>query len=53
MNVERIFNTDSNISFEDIILSLIEHKIDRLVDDYYHRNKVNTATSHKERNVSA
>ncbi|MGE8203054.1 hypothetical protein ACQKP0_00600 [Heyndrickxia sp. NPDC080065] len=52
LKVERIFNGESKISFEEIILSLVDKKIDRLVDDYYHQNKVNIA-SHEERNVSA
>lgn len=53
IKVERIFDNDSKISFEEVILSLVNKKIDRLVDDYYHQNKVNIATSREERNVSA
>ena len=53
LKVERIFDKDSKISFEEIVLSLVDKKIDRLVDDYYHQNKVNNTTSHDERNVSA
>ncbi|MBA2879324.1 hypothetical protein HNR63_002396 [Anoxybacillus kamchatkensis] len=53
MEVERIFNNNSNITFEDIIFSLIGKEVDRLIDDYYHQNKfkVDTATSHEEGNV--
>lgn len=53
MKVERVFNNNSNITFEDIILSLIDKEVDRLIDDYYHQNKVNTATSHEEGDVLA
>ncbi|MBV7508897.1 hypothetical protein KW850_27220 [Bacillus sp. sid0103] len=49
MEIERIFNENTNITFQDIINSLINEKIDRIVNIYYSQDKVNTTTSHVER----
>lgn len=49
MNIERIFNEQTNVTIHDIIQSLVEEKIDLLIKEYYHQDKVNIATSHLER----
>lgn len=49
MKVERIYANDSNLTFEDILLTLV----DDLVKEYYDQNRVNTATSHDERKNAA
>ncbi len=41
------------MSFEDILLTLIDDKIDRLLQEYYDGDRVNTATSHDERKNAA
>lgn len=46
--IERVFNESSNLTIEQAIQSLVEEKIDSLLEDYYHQGKVNTATSHVE-----
>jgi hypothetical protein len=45
MKIERMFNTESNLSLQDVIQSIIKEEIDRLVVNYYDQCKVNTATS--------
>ncbi|MGG2093984.1 hypothetical protein AB1283_15155 [Bacillus sp. S13(2024)] len=51
MKVERIFNEDTNVTIRDIIQSLINEKIDTLISNYYHQNKVNTAASSEKENA--
>jgi ferritin-like protein len=48
MIIERFFNEDTNVTIQDIIQSLIEEKIDSLIEEYYYQDKVNTTTSHVE-----
>ncbi|MFJ5622949.1 hypothetical protein ACIQD3_09460 [Peribacillus loiseleuriae] len=48
MEIERVFNEQSNTTFEDIFKIIIEEKIDALVSEHYYQSKVNTATSHVE-----
>lgn len=48
MKVERIFNLNSNITIQELLQSVINEKIDTLINDYYHQIKVNTATSRVE-----
>lgn len=53
MDIKRVFNESTNTTIQDIIHSLIDAKIDTLIDEYYHQDKVNTATSHAEgKNIS-
>ena len=51
MQIERIFNDKSELTLEDIILSLVDKKVDKLISNYYHPNKVSTTTSPIERDV--
>ncbi|MEK4264160.1 hypothetical protein [Paenibacillus sp. FSL L8-0499] len=53
MQVERIFNKESMLSIEDIMLSIIDEKVDSIIQDYYHNNQVNTSTSHNEGKYAA
>ncbi len=53
MQVERIFNNENKLSFEDIIQTLIDERVDSLIRSYYDRNQVNTVTSHDERKNAA
>lgn len=53
MKVERIFNNEYKLSFEDIIQTLIDEKIDNLIGSYYDRTQVNTVTSYDERKNAA
>ncbi|MBY6088211.1 hypothetical protein [Priestia flexa] len=48
MNIERVFNEDSNITLHDTLKSMVNEMIDRLVSIYYSQDKVNTTTSHVE-----
>ncbi|AZV43106.1 hypothetical protein [Peribacillus asahii] len=48
MEIERIFNKNTNITFQDTLNSLINEEIDKLVSLYYSQDKVNTTTSHVE-----
>ncbi|WP_286230565.1 hypothetical protein [Neobacillus mesonae] len=48
MNIERVFNEQTNITIHEIIRSIVKEKIDSLIYDYYHQDKVNIATSHVE-----
>lgn len=53
MEIKRVFNESTNTTIQDIIQSLIDAKIDTLIDEYYYQDKVNTTTSHAEgKNVS-
>lgn len=52
MKIERVFSTESHITIQDIIHSLINIKIDSVINKYYHQNKVNTAASSKKENVA-
>lgn len=45
MNIERYFNNQTNLTLQEIIQSLLEEKIDTLIDEYYYQDKVNTTTS--------
>jgi hypothetical protein len=49
MQIERIFNTKSGMSFNDILQTIIDEKVDSLVKYQYDHNQVNTVTSHDER----
>jgi hypothetical protein len=49
MEIERIFNENTNITFHNVLNSLINEKIDSLISIYYAQDKVNTTTSHVER----
>lgn len=53
MQIERIFNNENKLSFEDIMHALIDEKVDRLIRSYYDHNQVNTVTSHDERKNAA
>ncbi|WFA83413.1 MULTISPECIES: hypothetical protein [Paenibacillus] len=53
MQVERIFNIEHKMSFEDIMQTLIDEKVDSLIRSYYDHNQVNTVTSHDERKNAA
>ncbi|WP_158560405.1 hypothetical protein [Paenibacillus contaminans] len=53
MQVERISNNDNKLSFEDIIQTLIDEKVDSLIGSYYDRTQVNMVTSHDERKNAA
>ncbi|MGE8081633.1 hypothetical protein [Peribacillus loiseleuriae] len=48
MEIERFFNENTNITFQDTLNSLINEQVDRLVSIYYSQDKVNTTTSHAE-----
>lgn len=45
MTIERIFNTKSPISLEDIFQSILNEKIDALIEEFYDSNKVNSTDS--------
>ncbi|MED4533219.1 hypothetical protein [Metabacillus fastidiosus] len=48
MNIERIFNENTNITLQDAFNSMVNETIDSLLSIYYSQDKVNTATSHIE-----
>ncbi|HDR7656212.1 MULTISPECIES: hypothetical protein [Bacillus] len=48
MNIERVFNTKNEIKMEDIINSIINDKIDKIIENHYAFNKVNSTTSTKK-----
>lgn len=48
MNVERIFNSSAKLTIKEIFHSIIEEKIDSLIEEHYYQNKVSTTTSHVE-----
>lgn len=45
MKIERVFNPEDKLSIQDILQSIIQEEIDKLVNEHYDRCKVNTATS--------
>ncbi|MGM0836547.1 MAG: hypothetical protein ACQEV7_10340 [Bacillota bacterium] len=45
MKVERIFSPQSKITIKDIVRNLLLEEIDRILDEDYDKNMVNTATS--------
>lgn len=45
--IERYFNEDGNISFEDIIRSLVQEVIELTIRPSYHVEQVNVATHNK------
>ncbi|MCM3786212.1 hypothetical protein M3231_24970 [Neobacillus mesonae] len=53
MTIERFFNNECDLTLEDILLSLVDDRIDTLVKQYYDNDRVNTITSQSERKVAA
>ncbi|WP_161783603.1 hypothetical protein [Paenibacillus tyrfis] len=53
MQVERIFNYEGKLTFEEILLTLVHDKIDSLVHEYYPNDRVNTVASHDEGKIAA
>jgi SUMO ligase MMS21 Smc5/6 complex component len=52
MTLERIFNNTTSITLEDIFQSILNEKIDALINEFYDNNKVNFADSSKEEEVA-
>lgn len=49
MKIERIFNEESNVKFEEILNSLLAELIDTCIEDYY--NASNHTTSFEKGDV--
>ncbi|WP_161795159.1 hypothetical protein [Aneurinibacillus migulanus] len=46
MNIQRIYKQEE-ISFTDLIFSIIDNEIDSIINSMYDNNKVNAAASHE------
>jgi hypothetical protein len=46
MNLERIYDENSRLTFEDIMLSMIEQEFDKFLAHSYDKNEVDPRASH-------
>lgn len=48
MQIERKYNNETTLTLDDILMSLVDEKIDSLILEYYDNARVNTVASHNE-----